>query len=51
MWLPVAGLDRHTPVIGFRVLPTQASVDAGGASVQHGIYRPICDFQTPPPHG
>ena len=52
MWLPVAGLDRHTPVIGFRVLPTQTSVDAGGASVQHAMYRPICDFQTAPlPHG
>jgi len=46
MWLPVAGLDRHTPVIGFRVLPTQTSVDADGTSVQHGMYRPVCEFQT-----
>ncbi len=47
MWLPIAGLDRHTPVIGFRVLPAQTSVDPGGVHVQHAVYRPICEFQTP----
>jgi hypothetical protein len=47
-WLPVAGLDRHTPVIGFRVLAAQTSVDPGGESVQHAVYRPICEFQSAP---
>ena len=46
MWLPVAGLDRHTPVIGLRVLPEQTDIQPDGASVQHGVYKPICDFQT-----
>ena len=44
MWLPVAGLDRHTPLIGLRPLAALGGVDAGGASVQHAVYRPICDF-------
>ena len=44
MWLPVAGLDRHTPLIGLRVLAALGGVDAGGASVQRAIYRSICDF-------
>jgi len=48
MWLPIAGLDRHTPVIG--LLPAAGSGAApaasGAANVQRAIYRPICDFQT-----
>lgn len=48
MWLPVAGLDRHTPVIGIRTLPAPvaASGEAAGASIQHAAYRPICDCLT-----
>jgi hypothetical protein len=46
MWLPVAGLDRHTPLIGLRPLPALAAAEPGGANVQRAIYRPICDFRT-----
>jgi len=43
MWLPVIGLDRHTPMIGLRPLPDIASPPQGGGDgrVQSGIYRPI----------
>ena len=49
MWLPVIGLDRHTPMIGLRVLrePAAAGSAAGGQGrVQEAIYRPISDFIT-----
>jgi hypothetical protein len=47
LWLPVAGLDRHTPMIGLRPLPGRA----GSCSINHhprhlmqeAIYRPISD--------
>ena len=48
-WLPVIGLDRHTPMIGVRVLrePTVAGSVAGGQGrIQEAIYRPISDFIT-----
>ena len=48
MWLPVAGLDRHTPMIGLGVLPEFANTDGNGAGAQRGAYRPICDFMTAP---
>lgn len=53
-WLPVAGLDRHTPLIGLRSLPDpvssrrlihalaqgpQAAIDRG--RIHEAIYRPI----------
>jgi hypothetical protein len=46
MWLPVIGLDRHTPLIGLRVIPDggrplQAAL---GDGVQEAIYRPISDW-------
>ena len=49
MWLPIAGLDRHTPVIGLRV---SRDANAGGPfpgapmGVQEAIYRPISEFAT-----
>jgi hypothetical protein len=43
MWLPVAGLDRHTPVIGLRPLPDLAAQLSSIArdGIQEAIYRPI----------
>ena len=49
MWLPVIGLDRHTPMIGLRVLRDAAAAGAvagGQGRVQEAIYRPISDFAT-----
>jgi hypothetical protein len=49
MWLPIAGLDRHTPVIGLQVLrdadtgERPLSAPSGG---QEAIYRPISRFAT-----
>ena len=45
MWLPIAGLDRHTPLIGLRVLSAMAELKSAAANLQHAIYRPIVDFQ------
>jgi hypothetical protein len=44
MWLPVAGLDRHTPLIGLRVLADHGGAQPGSGqspSMQQAIYRPI----------
>jgi len=44
MWLPVIGLDRHTPMIGLRALASLASrpaADGGDERIQSGVYRPI----------
>jgi hypothetical protein len=51
MWLPVAGLDRHTPLIGLRALPAPpAGAPADGVNhMQQAVYRPICDFQRADP--
>jgi hypothetical protein len=51
MWLPVIGLDRHTPVIGVRALPDLASSSVAGADpgAQCAIYRPISEFHRAPP--
>jgi hypothetical protein len=50
MWLPIAGLDRHTPVIGLRTLPELASagVAEAGRSNAGGraTYRPISELHT-----
>ena len=49
MWLPVAGLDRRTPLIGLRVLAAGASAAPQGdgkLAMQRATYRPISDFQT-----
>jgi hypothetical protein len=47
MWLPVAGLDRHTPMIGLHPLPditgSRVLSDQPGHLMQEAIYRPISD--------
>jgi hypothetical protein len=49
-WLPVAGLDRHTPLIGLRPWPGLARSSVAdsdrGKAIERAIYRPICDFIT-----
>jgi len=49
MWLPVIGLDRHTPLIGLRATPDVAQADDAPAGepparAQQAVYRPISDF-------
>ncbi len=50
MWLPVVGLDRHTPMIGLRTLQsgddTSMTDVTDSVVVQRARYRPICEFQT-----
>ena len=50
MWLPVIGLDRHTPMIGLRVARDGTSGGSRrrppGTRVQEAVYRPISDFAT-----
>jgi len=50
MWLPVAGLDRHTPVIGLQPLSdlasSRSSNNAREKRIQEAIYRPISDLST-----
>jgi hypothetical protein len=48
MWLPVAGLDRHTPVIGLRPLADSApaGAPAAGPRIQDATYRPISPLYT-----
>jgi hypothetical protein len=47
MWLPIAGLDRHTAMIGLAPLRAPALPglprDDAGQPMQAAIYRPICD--------
>jgi hypothetical protein len=45
MWLPNAGLDRHTPVIGLKVLSDigERPPVARGEGVREAIYRPLSD--------
>ncbi len=45
-WLPVIGLDRHTPLIGLRALAFAATASPlnGSSFVENAIYRPISDF-------
>jgi hypothetical protein len=48
IWLPVIGLDRHTPMIGLRPLSKRmaAAPQPGNAPprVQQALYRPISEF-------
>jgi hypothetical protein len=49
MWLPVAGLDRHTPLIGLRVLADTGAAQPGSEQdqrMQQAIYRPISAHHT-----
>ena len=45
LWLPIAGLDRHTPLIGLRVLSYSAAPSPGAVpnGVREGIYRPLSE--------
>ena len=44
-WLPIAGLDRHTPLIGLQTLPDSGSlVDRRDGKIQEAIYRPISEL-------
>jgi hypothetical protein len=46
MWLPVVGLDRHTPMMGLRPVPADAPAPNNELkSIQTAIYRPICPLQ------
>lgn len=45
MWLPVIGLDRHTPALGLRVLKAgDATALPAPAGVQASTYEPISEF-------
>jgi hypothetical protein len=48
IWLPVAGLDRHTPMIGLRPLSDLSGSCSSnyGQAIQEAIYRPISDVCT-----
>jgi hypothetical protein len=47
LWLPIAGLDRHTPLIGLRPLSDpDTSVALNGGPALQAIYRPISPFYT-----
>jgi hypothetical protein len=44
-WLPVAGLDRHTPMIGLAMLNELKSPGIPAPEgVQDAVFRPISDF-------
>ena len=49
VWLPVIGLDRHTPIMGVRVLrdglPRQL-FQGGPGHWQEATYRPVSEFAT-----
>ena len=52
MWLPVIGLDRHTPMIGLEPLSNVASPPQGGEGLKSAIYRPITPYnRAPSPQG
>lgn len=48
MWLPVVGLDRHTPLIGLQPLPDAASLRSSShcrtRPMQEALYRPLSNL-------
>ena len=48
MWLPVVGLDRHTPLIGLQPLADQASLRLSShghtTPMQEALYRPLSNL-------
>jgi hypothetical protein len=48
LWLPVIGLDRHTPLIGLAAISdltdTRLPDGAAPAQAQQAVYRPISEF-------
>lgn len=53
MWLPVIGLDRHTPMIGLEVLEGRTMTPGipGAQGAQEAVYRPLCEVITTTAHG
>jgi hypothetical protein len=47
MWLPVIGLNQHTPLIGVKVRPDAAAAPQKGAASEAAVYAPMCELQTP----
>jgi hypothetical protein len=46
MWLPAAGLDRHTALIGLLPLSAPRLPNRGPSErIQDAIYRPICELR------
>ena len=49
IWLRIAGLDRHTPLIGLQALSGPASYPSpnhgAASSIQDAIYRPLFDLR------
>ena len=48
MWLPVIGLDRHTPIMGVRVLRDglpREPLQGRPGRWQEAVYRPISEFR------
>jgi hypothetical protein len=43
MWLPIIGLDRHTPWIGLQIAPKFTAQDVPNGA-QQVVYRPISEF-------
>jgi hypothetical protein len=48
MWLPIAGLDRHTPLIGLRVASEEPAPPVTNSTAQRATYRPIGDVRFAP---
>ncbi len=50
IWLSVAGLDRHSPIVGLAPLSdlplARSSLRVRDLGVQEAIYRPICELYT-----
>ena len=49
MWLPIAGLDRHTPMIGLHALSAVVwlgPLNHRDQRIEEAIYRPICGVHT-----
>ena len=44
MWLPVIGLDRHTPMIGLKPVNGGTAPASGSRATEDALYRPISEF-------
>ena len=44
MWLPVIGLDRHTPIIGLRPVNRDAAPASRSTETENALYLPISEF-------
>jgi hypothetical protein len=48
MWMPIAGLDRHTPMIGLSALAAPQAAPVAGPGIQDTVYRPVSPVYTAP---